>query len=37
MVTAAYDTILINDNNYIVVTNLMGLLRYLPHKDQYSR
>lgn len=28
---------LVNDNNYIVVTNLMGLLRYLPKKEVWKK
>ena len=28
---------LVNNDNYIVVTNLMGLLRYLPNKSLYKR
>ena len=28
---------LVNNDNYIVVTNLMGLLRYLPNKSLYKK
>ncbi len=28
---------IVNNDNYIVVTNLMGLLRYLPNKSLYKR
>ena len=28
---------LVNDNNYIVVTNLMGVLRYLPKKEIWKK
>lgn len=28
---------LLNDENYIVVTNLMGLLRFLPTKDSFKK